>query len=92
MAARVSSGAPAPRPRGRPAKGGQHQPYSLRMPAELHQQLKHYVVDHPGKSLNELIIDAIERWWRSVEDRAKYVRLVEEAAKKRQTTRTRTTG
>lgn len=72
-----------PKKRGRPAKGGQHQSYSLRLPAELHQQLKHYVVDHPEKSLNDVIVEAVEQWWGAVPDRHKYVRLVEDAAKKR---------
>ena len=65
-----------PRKRGRPAKRGEHRPYSLRLPSELHQQLKHYVVDHP-QSLNDLIVKAVEQWWSSVTDRHKYVRLAQ---------------
>lgn len=72
-----------PKKRGRPAKAGDHQPFSLRIPTELHQQLKHYRVDHPETSINDLIVAAIERWWNSVPERQKYAKLVEDAAKRR---------
>jgi hypothetical protein len=65
--------------RGRPPKLGEHQSYPLRLPAELHQQLKHYVVDHPDKSLNDLIVEAVAEWWSRVPGRRKYVRFVEDA-------------
>jgi hypothetical protein len=74
--------------RGRPQKLGEHQPFSIRLPADLHQQLKHYVVDHPGRSLNDLIVEAVSDWWADVPERGKYARLVEDAARKRGATET----
>jgi hypothetical protein len=81
----MATGAPRshPKKRGRPAKLGEHQSYSLRLPTDLHQQLKHYVVDHPEKSLNDVIVDAVSKWWSDVPERGKYIRLVDDAAKKR---------
>lgn len=64
------------RKRGRPAKPGQQQAFSLRLPVELHQQLRHYAFDQ-GASLNDVIVRAVQEWWRRVPDRQTYVQLVD---------------
>jgi len=41
------------------------------------------VVDHPEKSLNDVIVEAVEKWWTDVPERQNYARLVEKATRKR---------
>ena len=50
--------------RGRPPRQreGAHQAFTLRMPAELHRDLRHFALDE-GRSLNEILLDAVESWW-----------------------------
>jgi hypothetical protein len=64
------------RGRGRPSKVGKHRAFSLRLPADLHQQLRHYSIDQ-RVPLNDMIVRAVEDWWSRVPDRKTYVRLVE---------------
>jgi hypothetical protein len=82
--ARQVDGAGEKRPRGRPSKLGDVQPFPLRLPVDLHKQLKHYVVDHEGRSLNDIIVEAVQQWWSQVPERDRYARLVAYAAKKAQ--------
>ena len=67
---------------GRPRKPGKQQPFSLRLPADLHLKLKHYAVDHPGRSLNDVLVEVISDWWNKVPERRTYERLVEASLKK----------
>jgi hypothetical protein len=61
---------------GRPQKFGQR-PYvlGLRLPAELHRQLRHYVVDHPPGTINDLVVAVLAEWWESQPERTAYDRL-----------------
>lgn len=56
------------RPRGRPRKLPEHQAFSLRLPVELHQELRHYAVD-ARRSLNDILVDAITQWWAAQPER-----------------------
>jgi len=46
---------------GRPPKLGKHQPYMLRLPVELHRDLRRYATEQ-GVSLNDLLVGVIARW------------------------------
>ncbi len=71
----------AARKRGRPVKAGTAvRPFVLRMPADLKQQLQHYVIDHPGLSLNDVIVAATREWWERVPERQRYVQFVSKTA------------
>jgi predicted HicB family RNase H-like nuclease len=65
---------PSKRPPGRPLKLGRHQPYLVRLPPELHRQIKLYSVSK-GLSLNDLLIDIIRDWWSRQPERAGIARL-----------------
>jgi len=41
---------------------GDHKVYTLRLPAALHIQLRHYCLDK-GMSLNDLLVSVIEDFW-----------------------------
>lgn len=49
------------RPRGRPAKLGDHHLFSLRLPAHLHRELRHAAIDEEC-SLNDLLVRVIQEW------------------------------
>lgn len=55
----------AKRRRGRPRKLTDHQTFPLRLPRELHRQLRHHAID-AGSSLNDILVDVIERWWNNM--------------------------
>ena len=38
-------------------------PYQLRMPEELHADLRHFSVDC-GRSMNEIVVEVLEVWWK----------------------------
>ncbi|MDB4930712.1 MAG: hypothetical protein JWM10_3196 [Myxococcaceae bacterium] len=44
------------------------QPFLLRLPMELHRQLRHHALD-AGSSLQDVLVEVIEGWWS--EQRAK---------------------
>jgi hypothetical protein len=72
------------RPRGRPRKGGEKQVFALRLPVELHRGLRHLGFDE-RKSINDLIVEVLEKWWAKHPRRAVYEglqALVEKPAKK----------
>lgn len=48
--------------RGRPPKLGDHQAYPLRMPVDLHKELRHYALDE-GRSMNDVLVEVIKVWW-----------------------------
>lgn len=54
---------PKPR-RGRPPKLGDYQAYPLRMPVDLHRELRHLALDE-GCSLNDLLVQVIQEWWQA---------------------------
>jgi predicted HicB family RNase H-like nuclease len=62
------------KPVGRPPKRAETQPFTLRFSKELHRQLRLYAV-HNGKSLNDVLVEAVEQWWAQQPERAKFVRL-----------------
>jgi hypothetical protein len=65
---------PSKRPPGRPPKLGRHQPYLVRLPTELHRQIKLYSVSK-GLSLNDLLVKVIGDWWVQQPERAGIARL-----------------
>jgi predicted HicB family RNase H-like nuclease len=65
---------PSKRPVGRPPKLGDHQPYLVRLPTELHRQIKLYAVSK-GLSLNDVLVDIIRDWWAEQPERAGIARL-----------------
>jgi len=66
------------RPPGRPPKLGNHQPYLVRLPTELHRQIKLYAVSK-GLSLNDLLVRVIADWWTRQPERAGIARLAAKA-------------
>lgn len=77
----MASGKRTTRGRGRPTKPDRQKAFSLRLPAELHQQLRHYSIDQ-HVPLNDVIVRAVEEWWSRVPDRQTYVRLVDRPVRK----------
>lgn len=63
---------------GRPRKRDETQAYVLRLPKELHRQLRLYAV-HQGKSLNDVLVEALTHWWSDHPERAKFMRLARES-------------
>lgn len=49
------------RPRGRPAKLGEYQPFALRLPIEVHKELSDKAREL-GVSLNDLIVQICSLW------------------------------
>jgi predicted HicB family RNase H-like nuclease len=45
----------------------------VRIPRELHRGLKHAAVDR-NRSLNALVLSALEEWWQAQPDRRRYVK------------------
>jgi predicted HicB family RNase H-like nuclease len=52
-----------PKRRGRPRKTAEHQLFSLRLPPDLHNRLRHHALDE-RRSLNDILVEVIEEWWR----------------------------
>lgn len=53
----------APRGRGRPRKvEGEAKPFLLRLPEELHLELRHHALDE-GRSLQDVLVEVIQEWW-----------------------------
>jgi hypothetical protein len=48
--------------RGRPPKLGERQIYPLRMPTDLHRELRHQAVDE-GRSMNDVLLEYIQESW-----------------------------
>ncbi|HKY38382.1 MAG TPA: toxin-antitoxin system HicB family antitoxin [Polyangiaceae bacterium] len=59
---------------GRPRKHPETQSFSIRLPKDLHRQLRLYAV-HQGQSLNDLIIGVLQGWWDDHPERRAFVRL-----------------
>lgn len=58
-----------PRPRGRPRKIlDEYSGFSLRMPAALHQELRHYAV-YKRQPLNDVLVKLIADWWEAQPER-----------------------
>ena len=53
---------------GRPRKLDGHQLFSLRLPQELHRELRLYAASQ-DKSLNDLLIQVLKEWWSGVPER-----------------------
>jgi hypothetical protein len=68
--------------RGRPEKLGDHQSYTLRLPVDLHRQLRHFAVDK-GVSMNDILVQVIEGWWKDRPERASYTKLKSTAEPRR---------
>jgi predicted HicB family RNase H-like nuclease len=62
------------RRRGRPEKPGRDRALSVRLPESLHKALRHLAVDN-DKSLNDVVVWALEEWWSSRPERAAYSKL-----------------
>lgn len=48
--------------RGRPPKLGDHQPYVLRLPRNLHRQIRQHAIDYRC-SMNDLLVAVVGGWW-----------------------------
>lgn len=48
--------------RGRKRKRASEQPYTLRLPSELHRELMVYKTLH-RRPLNDMLLELIELWW-----------------------------
>ena len=64
---------PADRKKGR-TREGEFQVFTLRLPADLHRQLRHYALDQEV-SLNELVARVLDEWWQTQPERAVYAKL-----------------
>lgn len=42
--------------------------FSLRLPVDLHRELRHHAVDD-GRPLNEILVEVIAQWWESEKTR-----------------------
>jgi hypothetical protein len=71
-----------PKKMGRPAKLTDHRPFTLRLPTDLHRQLRHLTVDQ-GVSLNDLLVQIIVEWWAKQPQRATYANLKSTAEPRR---------
>ncbi len=50
------------RKRGRPRKLGEVQGFALRLPVQLHRQLRRHAIA-TGVSLNDLVVSVLLKWW-----------------------------
>jgi hypothetical protein len=58
---------------GRPPKLGDHRTFTLRMPTDLHRQLRHVALDR-GVSMNDLLVEVIQGWWAEQPERPTYAK------------------
>ncbi|MCB9652887.1 MAG: Arc family DNA-binding protein [Deltaproteobacteria bacterium] len=49
-------------------------PFVLRMPVELHRMLRTFAASR-GRSMNEVLVEVLEEWWRRNPDRRAFERL-----------------
>lgn len=54
--------------RGRPPVLGDHQVFTLRLPTELHRELR-LLATVQGESLNDLLVRMIREWWKKHPER-----------------------
>lgn len=53
---------PTGRGRGRPRKLEDHVLFSLRLPSDLHTELRKFAFDEK-RSLNDILGEVVEKWW-----------------------------
>lgn len=76
---------------GRPKKREAFQSFTFRMPPGLHVELRHAAFDR-RMSVNDLLLELVERAWRADPDRERYTQLAERVAVRPAPPRSRTRG